>query len=71
MQPLNISMQAKLAEVYFGFKKIEEIIQIYKESRENADQTFQLVYGKADSLTNKFGTNEKKNTFLWTVDKSE
>ena len=55
-------MQAKLAEVYFGFKKIEEIIQIYEETRENADQTFQLVYGKVDSLTNKFGTNEKKKT---------
>ena len=70
MRPLVASLQAKLAEVYFGFKMIGEIIHIYKETRENADERFQLVYREVVSLTYKFGTKEK-NTSLWTADISE
>ena len=71
MQPLITNLQAKLAEVYYGFNKIEEIIQIYEETREDADERFQLVYGEVVTLTNKFDTEEKKNMFFLTEDKSE
>ena len=53
MRPLITSLLAKLAEVHCGFNKIEEIIQIYEETRENADERFQLIYGEAITLTNK------------------
>ena len=38
------SLQGKLAEVYFRFKKIEEIISISKETCEKADETFQTIF---------------------------
>ena len=63
MRPLLTSLQAKLTEVYFGFKKIEEMIQIYEDTRANADERFLLVYDEVVSLTNKFGTKEKKTRF--------
>ena len=53
MRPLITSLLAKLAEVHCGFNKIEGIIQIYEETRENADERFQLIYGEAITLTNK------------------
>ena len=63
MRPLVASLQAKLAEMYFGFNKIEEMIQIYEETRANADEWFQLVYDQVVSLTNRFGTKERKTRF--------
>ena len=65
MRPLVASLQAKLAEMYFGFNKIEEMIQIYEEIRANADEWFQLVYDQVVSLTNRFGTKERKTRFNW------
>ena len=64
MWPLLTSLQAKLAEVYFSFKKIEEMIQIYEETRANADERFQLVYDEVVSLTNKFSTKGKKHVCM-------
>ena len=52
--------QDKIAEVYFTFKNIEEIIDIYEETCEKADEQFQLVYAEAVSLNNKFGIQEKQ-----------
>ena len=43
----------------FIFKKIDEIIHIYKETREKADGLFQSVYTKAVSLATEFGIEEK------------
>ena len=63
MRPLVTSLLAKLAEMYFGFNKIEEVIQIYEETRANADEWFQLVYDQVVSLTNRFGTKERKTRF--------
>ena len=39
----------------FELKKIEDIIQISKETREKADKLFQSVYAEAASLADKFG----------------
>ena len=60
MRTLVTSLQGKLSEVYFWFKKFEEIIHIYEETRENVDGRIQSLYTKAVSLTNKFGSEEKK-----------
>ena len=38
----------------FELKKIEDIIQISKETREKADKLFQSVYAEAASLADKF-----------------
>ena len=65
MRPLVTSLLAKLAEMYLGFNKIEEVIQIYEETRANADEWFQLVYDQVVSLTNRFGTKERKTRFNW------
>ena len=39
MGPL-VTSQGNLAKVYFGFKKIEEIIHIYKDTLENTAKRF-------------------------------
>ena len=59
MRPLVTSLQAKLAEMYFGFNKIEEMIQIYEETRANADEWFQLVHDQVVSLTDLVLKKEK------------
>ena len=35
-----ICMQGKLAEAYFGFRKTEELIHIFKEIREKSEERF-------------------------------
>ena len=49
----------KLAEVYLRFKNIEEILYMYKQMFEEADERFQSVYVEAITLANKAGTEEK------------
>ena len=58
MRPLVTSLQSKLAEVYFEFKRIVEILHMYEETRGNANERFQLAY-EAVTLSNKFGAEEK------------
>ena len=41
------------------FKKIEEIIHMYEETSENADERFQLIYAEAVPLTNRYDAEEK------------
>ena len=38
---------------------IWKIVHIYGETRENADERFQLVYAEAATLTYKYGTEKK------------
>ena len=37
-------------------QRIKGVVYFYDETRENADERYQLVYAKAVTLTNKFGT---------------
>ena len=60
MRPVVTSLRGKLAEVYFGFKEIEEVIYIYEETREKSDERFHSVYAEAVSLAEKFGSEEKR-----------
>ena len=43
---------------FFGFENIVEKTQINKETRENADELFQLVYVEAVTFPIEFGTEE-------------
>ena len=43
----------------FWVKKIEGIIHIYEETRENSDERFQSAYVEAVILIIKFGAEEK------------
>ena len=53
-------MQGKLAEVYFGFRKTEELIHIYKKIHEKSEERFQSVHAEAvNKFANKFATKEK------------
>ena len=63
MRPLVTSLQGKLAQMKFEFKKTEEIIHIYENRRENVSERFQLAYAKAVTLPNKFGAEEKQPSF--------
>lgn len=40
MLPLVTCLQGKLAEVYFGFQKIDEIIHMYDETHDNSFDQF-------------------------------
>lgn len=63
MWPLVTCLQGKLAEVYFRFKKIEDIIHIYEDHMKRLTNWFQSVYAEAVTLTNKFGTEEEQSCF--------
>ena len=52
----------------FMFKKIEEIIRTYKETREKADELFQSVYVEAVSLALEIEGREMVAN-AWTADK--
>ena len=56
MRPLVTYLYGKLAEVYFRFKKIEEIICIYEKTCEKVDEPFQSPYAEAVCLAKKLGT---------------
>ena len=47
MRHLVTCLQGKITEVYFRFKKIKEIIDIYEETCKKADERFQSVYVEA------------------------
>lgn len=55
MYSVTTYLQVKLAKVYFRFKRIEEIIYIYDETREKTGERFHSVNGKVFSVANKFG----------------
>ena len=59
MWPLVTCLQGKLAEVYFRFKKIEDIIHIYEDHMKRLTNWFQSVYAEAVTFTNKLGNEEK------------
>ena len=52
-------LHGKLDAVYIEFKKTEDLMHIYKKTREKADERFQSVYAEAVGLTYKILTCEK------------
>lgn len=59
MRLLVTCLHGKLDEVYIEFKKTEDVMHIYKKTREKADERFQSVYAEAVGLTYKILTYEK------------
>ena len=43
MRPLVSARQGRLEEVYFGFKKVEEVMNSYTDIRSGIDTWFELV----------------------------
>ena len=57
MWPIVTYLEGKLGKMYFSLKKIKDVIDIYDETCEKADERFQSVYAEGGSL-NKVGTEE-------------
>ncbi len=58
IRPIAECLQGRLQEVYFGFKKVDEITQCYKQIRENLDAEHNRMYCKAKKLATDIGSEE-------------
>lgn len=58
IHPIAECLQGRLQELYFGFKKIDEVVQCYKQIRENIDAEYNRIYTKAKKLAADFGSDE-------------
>ena len=59
IRPLAECLQGRLQEVYFGFKKIREIIQHYQTIREEVDIEHDRIYRKALDLSKQVDSEER------------
>ena len=59
LEPIAQCLQGKLQEMYFGFKKIEEVKQLYLEIRDKVDEEHTKIYGKAKKLADDIECEEK------------
>ena len=62
IRPISECLQGRLQEVYFGFKKITEIMKHYKTLRENVHTEHNRIYGKALLLSTEIDS-ERHNMF--------
>ena len=58
IRPIAQCLQGKLQEVYFGFKKIGEVKQLYMDMRNNVDKQNTKMYEKALKLASDIGCEE-------------
>ena len=58
MQPLVSSFQGRLVEVYFGFSKNDQVIDMYAEIRKEIDTWYHRMYNKVLALANVVGSAE-------------
>ena len=58
IRPIAECLQGRLQEVYFGFKKIIEVTQHYKQIRDSVDAEHDRIYAKALNLADKIGSEE-------------
>ena len=58
IRPIAQCLQGKLQEVYFGFKKIGEVKQLYMDMRNNVDKQHTKMYEKALKLASDIGCEE-------------
>ena len=59
IHPIAECLQGRLQEVYFGFKKISEIMQHIKEIRENVDIEYNRIYCKVQFLSTDIGVKKE------------
>lgn len=58
IHPIAECLQGRLQEVYFGFKKVDEVIRFYKQIRGNVDVEHNRIYTKAQKLAANIGSDE-------------
>ena len=58
IRPIAECLQGRLQEVYFGFKKVDEVKEAYKRMREHVSTQHNSVYSKALKLADDIGSNE-------------
>ena len=58
IRPIAECLQGRLQEVYFGFKKVDEVKEAYKRMREDVSTQHNSVYSKALKLADDIGSNE-------------
>ena len=60
MIPLVSALQGRLVEVYFGFKKVEEVMNSYTDIRSGIDTWFERLYTKVLRLSELVGSAEER-----------
>lgn len=60
MRPLVSALQGRLVEVYFGFKKVEEVMNSYTDIRSGIDTWFERLYTKVLRLSELVGSAEER-----------
>ena len=60
MRPLVSALQGRLVEVYFGFKKVEEVMNSYTDIRSGIDKWFERLYTKVLRLSELVGSAEER-----------
>lgn len=58
MKPLAESLQGRLNEVYFAFKKVDEITSYYHQLRSNVETEHRRAYAKAKQLAEDINSEE-------------
>ena len=60
MRTLVSALQGRLVEVYFGFKKVEEVMNSYTDIRSGIDTWFERLYTKVLRLSELVGSAEER-----------
>ena len=60
MRPLVSALQGRLVEVYFGFNKVEEVMNSYTDIRSGIDKWFERLYTKVLRLSELVGSAEER-----------
>lgn len=60
MRPLVSALQSRLVEVYFSFKKVEEVMSSYTDIRIGIDKWFERLYTKVLRLSELVGSAEER-----------
>ncbi len=58
MKPLAESLHGRLNEVYFAFKKVDEITSFYHQLRSNVETEHRRAYAKAKQLAEDVDSEE-------------
>ena len=59
IRPIAESLQGRLQEVYFGFKKVDEVTKFYHELRKKVETEHSRIYTNAKKLATDVGSKEE------------
>ena len=60
MRPLVSALHDRLVEIYFGFKKVEELMNSYTDIQSGTDTWFESLYTKVLRLSGLVGSAEER-----------